>query len=465
MTKACPERSRRITSVKISLQWRLLAAFGAVIVIAVAVLALVGTQTTANEFGTFVERSGRMRYRPFAMMLGRYYAQNQSWAGAQNLIATMTEGMGERVVLVDARNIIVADSENTAVGQKFAASPADTNIEIQIAGQVVGRVYLNPSLESVRLSADFLQATTRGLIFAGLAASLVAALLSFLIARRITAPVRALTAAARRMARGDLNQRVKVTSSDEIAELGNAFNTMAANLTRTDQLRRNLVADVAHELRTPLTSVLGSLEAMRDGVAEPTPAFLESAYDEALLLKRLVNDLQELSLAEAGQFHLDRQPVALSGIVEGATHALAEQARAKDIALNVAVPSDLRVEVDSERIGQVLRNLLTNAIAFTPARGRVEISARVSGEWVAVSVEDTGSGIAAEDLPFVFERFYRADKSRTRATGGAGLGLAIAKQWVEAHGGTIRVESEQGRGTRFTFTLPVVRRTEEQSKA
>jgi signal transduction histidine kinase len=256
------------------------------------------------------------------------------------------------------------------------------------------------------------------------------------------------------MARGDLTQRVKVTSSDEIAELGNAFNTMASSLARTDQLRRNLVADVAHELRTPLTSVLGSLEAMRDGVAEPTPEFLASAYEEGLLLKRLVNDLQELSLAEAGQFHLDRQPVALLGVVEGAAHALANQAQAKEIAIPITVPSDLIADVDSERIGQVLRNLLTNAIAFTPVYGRVEISAHPSDDWVQVSVKDTGVGIAAEDLPFVFERFYRADKSRTRATGGAGLGLAIAKQWVEAHGGKIQVESELGRGTTFTFTLP-----------
>jgi signal transduction histidine kinase len=439
---------------KISLQWRLLTAFVMVIVIAVAVLALVGTQTTASEFGAFVERSGRMRYRPFAMMLARYYAQNQTWEGAQALIVNSMGWTGERMVLVDAQNVVVADSENAAIGQRFNPTSADMRMDIQSASQVVGRVYLNPSLEGARLSADFLQATTRGLVLAGLAASFVAVLLSFLIARRITAPVRALTAAARRMARGDLTQRVKVTSSDEVGELGNAFNTMASSLARTDQLRRNLVADVAHELRTPLTSVLGSLEAMRDGVAEPTPAFLDSAYEEGLLLKRLVNDLHELSLAEAEQFHLDRQPVALSGIVEGAVHALAEQARAKDIALKIAVTLDLLVDVDSERIGQVLRNLLTNAIAFTPAHGRIEISAHQSSEWVQISVADTGVGIATEDLPFVFERFYRADKSRTRATGGAGLGLAIAKQWVEGHGGTIRVESEQGHGTTFVFSLP-----------
>jgi signal transduction histidine kinase len=435
----------------------LLAAFIVVVLIAVAVVAVIGTQSTTSEFGSFVAHSGMARSRPFAMMLTQYYAQRQSWDGAQALIADHAVWMSERTVLVNAQDVVVADSENALIGQNFNPTTADTAMDIQVAGRVVGRVYLNPSLEGVRLNTDFLQATTRGLVLAGLTASLVAVALSFLVARRITAPVRALTSAAGRMARGDLTQRVKVTSSDEIGELGNAFNTMASSLARTDQLRRNLVADVAHELRTPLTSVLGSLEAMRDGITEPTPEFLASAYEEGLLLKRLVNDLQELSLAEAGQFHLDRQPVALLGIVEGAAHALAEQAQAKEIAIGIAVPSDLIVDVDSERIGQILRNLMTNAIAFTPAQGRIEISAHPSDDWVQVSVTDTGVGIAAEDLPFVFERFYRADKSRTRTTGGAGLGLAIAKQWVEVHGGKIQVASAPGQGTTFSFTLPRVK--------
>ncbi|MBI4787009.1 MAG: HAMP domain-containing histidine kinase [Chloroflexi bacterium] len=448
---------------RISLQWRLLAAFVVVVLVAVAVVAGVGARSTATEFGSFVTQSGRMQHRPLVGLLTQYYAQNRTWAGVQDLIATNVGWMGGHIVVVDAQNVAVADSGNAITGQKFAPSSADTEMDIQVAGQVVGRVYLNPTPEGAQLNTDFMQATTRGIVWAGLAASLVAALLSFFIAHRITAPVRALTTAAEKMTHGDLNQRVQVTSSDEIGELGSAFNTMASSLARTDQLRRNLVADVAHELRTPLTSVLGSLEAMRDGVAEPTPEFLNSAYDEGLLLKHLVNDLQELSLAESGQIQLDCQRVTLAEIVEGAVRAVAEQAKAKAITLSADVPPDLSVEVDAARVGQVLRNLLANALAFTPASGRVEISTLPLGERVTVSVTDTGVGIAAEDLPLVFERFYRADKSRTRASsgsrsgGGAGLGLAIAKQWIEAHGGQIQVTSEPGRGTTFTFTLPRAR--------
>ncbi len=437
---------------KVSLQWRLLAAFVVVVLVGVGVVAVAGAQSTASQFGSFVALSGQMQHRPLVMLLTQYFARNQTWAGVQNLITNNVGWMGERIVVVNAQNVVVADSQDASLGQPFAG-PSDGALAIQWSGTVVGRVYLNPSPETAQLGSDFLTASTRGIALAGLAAILVAAAVSFFIARRITVPVRALTAAAGKMTRGDLNQRVAVRSSDEIGELGRAFNAMASSLARTDQLRRNLVADVAHELRTPLTSVLGSLEAMRDGVAEPTPAFLDSAYEEALLLKRLVNDLQELSRAEAGQVELDRQPVTLARIVEGAARAVAEQAQGKEIAIDASIPPDLLVEADAARIGQVLRNLLANALAFTPAQGRVTISAREAGRWVEVSVSDTGVGIAAADLPFVFERFYRADKSRARATGGAGLGLAIAKQWVEAHGGTITVQSGQGRGATFTFTL------------
>lgn len=442
---------------RISLQWRLLAAFVVVIVVAVVVVAWVGMQNTASEFGSFVARSGQMQHRPLVMMLSQHYAQNQTWADAQNFFGNNMGWMGERIVIVDAQSIVVADSANALLGQTFHPGPLDTATEIRGSAGVIGWLYINPSADSVQLGAYFLQASARGLALAALAAMLVAVGLSFLIARRITAPVRALTTAAEKMAHGDLSQRVTITESDEIGELGGAFNTMASSLAQTDQLRRNLVADVAHELRTPLTSVLGSLEALRDGVAEPTPAFLDSAYEEGLLLKQLVNDLQELSLAEQGQAELDRQQIALAAIVASATRAVAEQAQIKEIAIHATVSPDLRVEVDAARIGQVLRNLLVNALTFTPNHGRVEIDAQPTGEWAQVSVSDSGVGIAAEDLPFVFERFYRADKSRARATGGAGLGLAIAKQWVAAHGGTIWVQSEPQHGTTFTLTLPLAK--------
>jgi signal transduction histidine kinase len=213
---------------------------------------------------------------------------------------------------------------------------------------------------------------------------------------------------------------------------------------------------VAHELRTPLTNIRGYLEALRDGVVEPERTVIDSLHEEAMLLSHLVDDLQELSLAEAGGLTLERQPVVLADVVDRAIGAVRPRAEAEGIALRVDLSEDLPlVDVDPRRIGQVLRNLLDNGLTHTGPGGEIVVNAHAENEWVEVSVRDTGAGIAVEDLPYVFERFYRADRSRSRATGGAGLGLAIAKQLVEAHGGRIEVESEIGRGTRFTFTLPV----------
>jgi signal transduction histidine kinase len=293
------------------------------------------------------------------------------------------------------------------------------------------------------------------LLSAGLA-GFGATLLILGLSRRILAPIEALTAAAQRLEAGDLSQRVEITSHDEIGDLAHAFNAMADGLARLEELRRNLVGDVAHELRTPLSNIRGYLEAIQDGVVEPGPDIVDSLYEEAMLLHRLVDDLQELALAEAGQLRLERRPVALADVVDRAVGAVHPRAEAGGITLRVDVADDLPlVDVDPQRIGQVLRNLLDNALAHTPASGEIVVAASLAEHWIEVRVRDTGVGIAPEDLPYVFERFYRADRSRARATGGTGLGLAIARHWVEAHGGEIRVESAVGQGTCFTLTLPV----------
>jgi len=237
-----------------------------------------------------------------------------------------------------------------------------------------------------------------------------------------------------------------------------------------------MVTDVAHELRTPLTNIRGYLEALRDGVAQPSPALLGSLHEEALLLNRLIGDLQELALAEAGQLRLDRRPIALTDIVTQAVSALQSAADAKDLCVITVLPDKLpQVEADPERIGQVLRNLLSNALIHTPQGGTISVEAEYIRDWrleigeyrnlqspisnldpaILVRVRDTGSGIAPEHLPNIFERFYRADRARSRATGGAGLGLAIVKQLVAAHGGQVWAESQPGEGAQFTFTLPI----------
>jgi len=266
--------------------------------------------------------------------------------------------------------------------------------------------------------------------------------------------VESLTAAARRMGAGDLSQRVRVSSTDEIGELARAFNAMAEAVERNEALRRNLVSDVAHELRTPLTNLRGQIEALEDGLLAPSADTLRSLHEEILILSRLVNDLQDLALAEAGQLPLHRGRLVLSEAVEGALASIRAGAAERGILLHAEAGPELAVDADRERLGQVLRNLLANALTHTPDGGRIEVTARAENGSVSIRVQDTGVGISAEQLPRVFDRFYRADSSRARASGGAGLGLAIVKQLVIAHGGTIGVESEPGRGAAFTFTIP-----------
>lgn len=321
------------------------------------------------------------------------------------------------------------------------------------------------------IETGFISTVNRSLVLAVGAAGLAAVLLTIVLSRRILGPVEALTAAAQRMEQGDLGQRVAVRTRDEIGALAHAFNAMAESLARNEQLRRHMVTDVAHELRTPLTNVRGYVEALRDGVAAPDHALFNSLHEETLLLNRLIDDLQDLALAEAGQLRLARRPTALGLVVEQAASALRPALAGKRLGIAVDLQGELPdVDADAERVGQVLRNLLNNAITHTPPGGTIALraermtdegrglsaSARVSS-FILIEVRDSGPGIAPEHLPYIFERFYRGDPSRARATGGAGLGLTIVRQLVEAHGGRVWAESAPGQGTAFTFTLPVAR--------
>jgi two-component system OmpR family sensor kinase/two-component system sensor histidine kinase BaeS len=298
-----------------------------------------------------------------------------------------------------------------------------------------------------------------------LVAGAIALLLGFLLFNQITAPLRAMQKAAGRIANGDLQTRVEVKSSDELGDLAESFNDMVENLASAEDQRRQLAADVAHELRTPLAAIQATLEGMQDGVLPTDQEQIGSLVSETVLLNRMVEDLRLLSQAEAGRLELDLQPVTPNDLIFKAVGLMQPVAQQKGVTVIATPPVSLpQVHGDTDRLIQVLNNLVANSLRYTPAGGTVTLAAAFpsASKGVVFSVTDIGTGIDPRDLPHVFDRFYRADKSRSRESGGSGLGLAIVKQLVEAHGGKVSAESpifpadgQPQIGTRITFTIPL----------
>jgi signal transduction histidine kinase len=316
-----------------------------------------------------------------------------------------------------------------------------------------------------RAELVFLGSFRDSLLLSVLVCSLIALGLGILLGTIFIRPIRKITSAARKLSEGDLGQRVHISTRDELQDLASAFNQMAENLDMKEKSRRQLLADIAHELRNPITVIQGNLEAWLDGVTSPTPTNIASVHNETLHLGRMVTDLRDLSLAEAHQLRLNTEFANIKDVIEAEISALTISADENRIELRVVADSNLpKIQIDIQRIRQVLRNLITNALRYTPSGGSITVSAetmadtgRTVADSIIVSVTDTGSGISAQDLPYIFTHFYKADPSRHRDGGGSGLGLAIVKQLIESHGGTVSVKSEIGMGSTFSFTIPLPR--------
>ena len=474
-----------------SLWTRLMGVFLGVIVLGAVVMVVSVRLSTAAQLRRRVLSDDVAQANALATLLAGYYSQNGSWNGVETYLASapqsqnspatqMGPGMmgpemmekwgdwmgltrasgplADRVVVLNASGVVIADTGRAILGEQHPAEHASSGAPVVVNGETVGAVLVGSMIEPVLNPADedFLRSVNLSILITSVAVGVLALVLGSLLFRQITSPLRALSQSARAIAGGNLGQRVAVRSDDEIGQVARSFNRMAESLAEADVQRRNMMADIAHELRTPLTVVQGNLEALMDGVYDLTPENVAAVHKQTVVLTRLVADLRDLALAEAGQLRLERKAFSLADVIAQVTEGLEVQAHEREVTLKFEIAAGLpQVQADEQRITQVLFNLMSNALRHTPAGGTITISAELRDERVLVSVRDTGTGILPEDLPHVFERFYRADRSRARSTGGSGLGLTIAKQIVEAHGGQIWAQSWLGAGSTFAFSLPL----------
>jgi two-component system OmpR family sensor kinase/two-component system sensor histidine kinase BaeS len=464
-------------------------AFLLVVLVAVGAIAFLVNRTADTAFRQYITNSGMRASGSGIQQLIAYYEQEDGWDGVENLLAEGIYisgpggmpmmgpweqhpggpgGPGRRldVLLADANGKVVFDSADKARTRPLTAKEKSRALPI-IGGdgeEPIGYLLLSFPGSRDRLGTleqRFLDRMREALILGAVLAAGLGLILGLLLSRRLTAPLQHLAAAARAVASGDLNQHVKVEGSAEIAEVGQAFNEMTGALEEAETLRQNMVADVAHELRTPLSVVQGNLQAILDDVYKLDKSEISRIYDETRLLSRLVDDLRELALADAGQLHLNLQATDAAQVINMTVDNLALAAEAQEVELAMELPDSLpAVQADPDRLAQVLRNLLVNALHHTPPGGSVRVMATQTDDTMEIAVADTGEGIAPEDLPHVFDRFWRADRARARDArstdgSGSGLGLSVAQSLVEAQGGCIWVESVPDKGSTFHFTLPL----------
>lgn len=446
---------------------RLALAFLLVSVLSVGAVAFFANRQVEAQFQHFVVQS-RITEQGLDEFLAAYYVETGGWKGAAQALDDLRPGRGPagNGMMMGRSEMVVADAQwrtvvpETQAGAILSQSDREIATPVRLNGDTIGYVLVRaPAGMQLTAAANaFLSQINRSLLMAAVFAALAGALMGVWIARSVSRPLSALAAAARKVAQGKLNERVPVEGSEEVANVANAFNEMTLALQRDQVLRRNMAADIAHELRTPLTVIQGNLRAILDDVYPMSKQEVALVFDETVTLSRLVNDLRDLSLAEAGQLSMNLTEESIAGLISQTSSHWRELFEEKGVALRVNVDDGLpAVRVDAGRMAQVLNNLLANALRHTPATGEVVIEATQTPAGVCVTITDSGEGISDDDLPHVFDRFWRKDESRAREGGGSGLGLAIARQYVEAMHGEIEVATPPGAGARFSITLPTVR--------
>lgn len=479
---------------------KLMGAFLLIIAIGGGVISFLMPRATRNAFQLYSTRSNQVYARQLVPVFSEHYLQNNGWQNVEQFILSesllqampgmMGNGMGKnqnrnntqelnstngmgmqgmelRFILADENGLVIVDTLNEMTEKQISESDLQNGAAIMVNNQLAGTLIVSQANFAQRntLAGDFLSSVNKAIFSSAGIAGIIALFLGGILFFQITSPLRQLKNAATRIASGDLTQRVNIHTQDEFGELGKTFNSMAESLENAELQRRQLTADIAHELRTPLTAIQATLEGIQDGVLPFNEEQTAALYSESLLLNRLVGDLRQVSLADAGQLKLDFHKTDVSVLLRQVIEHSKTQSDQKGIVVFADIQPDIPlIYLDADRITQVLNNLIRNSLMYTPEGGTITIQAKLNPaqDFLEISVQDSGTGIDPADLLRVFDRFYRADKSRARLSGGSGLGLTIVKNFVEAHGGNVYAESpvyfdenQTGYGTRIYFTLPI----------
>lgn len=473
-----------------SLRQRLTFTHALVALVAVVIVATLATALIRRGFDRLADRQAALEADNIVERLAELYQTRQNLSAAPQVLVRQLNRIApiqrRRLQLFDAQGVLIFDSAGPPMRGVLPMVEGVVR-PIIVNGQTVGTIVLAGQRSDFSpAERDFITRIYLSMLLGSLLAGIVALAVGLLITERVTRPLRSLKMAVQRLASGTRHEPLPPPPDTELAELALAFNTMAAELEHQQVLRRNLVADIAHELRTPLSILRLQLESLEDGVEEPTPVMLGSLTEEVGLLTRLVDDLRLLSLADAGQLSLTIDALDVDDVLARAMTTAAARARQQGVSITVErCPQPLTVIADGQRLAQILGNVIENALRYTPTGGQVTIRARLAATlpqtahtrlsvvrglsgrpqppdaqpqntppMVVFEIVDTGAGIPAHDLPYIFERFYRTDKARARETGGSGLGLAIVQRLAEMQGGHVWVTSVEQQGATFSIALP-----------
>lgn len=456
---------------------RLMAAFILVVLVAIASVVIFVRLDSANQVQVFMFRGGMTGTETLVTSLETYYAQNNSWQGVETYFQSgmgMMNGpggsgfgrrsgtgmMSQNLKLADLNGKVLTGQGEIIPDELLTADQISRSINLtDKSGTTIGYLLVNNGLSFQSSDAlPLVQKLDDAALRAGLLAGGIALVLALVLSAGLLRPIGQLTAAARHLAAGDLEQKVSVNGNDELATLARSFNSMTESLKHSEEERQSMTADIAHELRTPLSVQRAHLEALLDGIYPYTRDNIQIVLDQTVLLSRLVEDLRTLALSDAGELPLEISRVNLLEVVEQTVNRFQSQALSRDINLKLEKQVELscsQVNGDPGRIEQILNNLISNALRYTPQNGQILVTLSCDQHQAEIRVKDSGNGIPADALPYVFDRFYRADRSRARQEGGSGLGLAIARQLARAHQGDLKVSNHSDGGAEFVLSLPI----------